>query len=42
MIPFGFVRSQSGGDIHPSHFTRDEEMTLLSLWSLESSPLDAG
>jgi alpha-galactosidase len=42
MIPFGSVRSQSGGDRHMSHFTHDEEMVLLSLWSLESSPLILG
>ncbi len=42
MIPFGWVKSQSGGDIHPSRFTREEETTLMSLWALESSPLMLG
>lgn len=42
MIPFGYVASQSGGPIHPSHFTHDEEMTLMSLWCIASSPLMRG
>jgi alpha-galactosidase len=42
MIPFGYVASQSGGPKHTSRFTHDEETTLMSLWSLASSPLMRG
>lgn len=42
MIPFGEVSSQTGGPLHESGFTREEEKTLMSLWSLESSPLMLG
>ena len=42
MIPFGFVTSISGSPMHESHFTHDEETTLMSLWSLASSPLMLG
>jgi alpha-galactosidase len=44
MIPFGHV-AQRNCDVHPghwTHFTRDEQITLMSLWALESSPLMLG
>ncbi|HVU36991.1 MAG TPA: glycoside hydrolase family 27 protein [Opitutales bacterium] len=44
MIPFGriTIRSRNGGTDHRTHFTPDEQVTLLSLWALESSPLMLG
>jgi hypothetical protein len=44
MIPFGHIaiKSAMGGRDHFTHFTPDEQLTLLSLWSLESSPLMLG
>jgi hypothetical protein len=44
MIPFGriAIKSAMGGRDHLTHFTPDEQLTLLSLWSLESSPLMLG
>ena len=44
MIPFGHV-CQRNCDVRPDRwtkFTRDEQLTLLSLWALESSPLMLG
>jgi hypothetical protein len=44
MIPFGRL-CERNCDVHPDHwtrFTRDEELTLMSLWSLASSPLMLG
>ena len=44
MIPFGRI-CQRNCDVRPdrwSHFTRDEELTLMSLWSLAPSPLMLG
>jgi hypothetical protein len=44
MIPLGriAIRSKLGGDPHWTHFTRDEQLTLISLWSLAPSPLMLG
>ena len=44
MIPFGHI-CQRNCDVHPdrwTHFTRDEQLTLLSLWALAPSPLMLG
>jgi hypothetical protein len=44
MIPFGHIaiKSANGGSSHNTKFTHDEQLTLLSLWALESSPLMLG
>ncbi len=44
MIPLGriAIRSKLGGDPHWTHFTREEQLTLLSLWALAPSPLMLG
>lgn len=44
MIPLGCIaiRSKLGGNEHWTHFTRDEQLTLMSLWSLAPSPLMLG
>ncbi|MDR3459727.1 MAG: glycoside hydrolase family 27 protein [Verrucomicrobiae bacterium] len=44
MIPLGYIamRSKLGGSSHWTHFTRDEQLTLMSLWSLAPSPLMLG
>lgn len=44
MIPLGHIaiRSKLGGNPHWTHFTRDEQRTLMSLWSLAPSPLMLG
>lgn len=44
MIPLGHIaiRSKLGGNSHWTHFTRDEQLTLVSLWSLAPSPLMLG
>jgi hypothetical protein len=44
MIPLGqiAIRSKLGGNPHWTHFTRDEQLTLLSLWALAPSPLMLG
>jgi len=44
MIPFGkiAIRSKLGGEPHWTHFTRDEQVSLLSLWALAPSPLMLG
>jgi alpha-galactosidase len=44
MIPFGHIaiRSKNGGSPHITHFTPDEQVTLMSLWSLAPSPLMLG
>jgi hypothetical protein len=44
MIPLGHIaiRSKLGGSSHYTHFTRDEQLTLMSLWSLAPSPLMLG
>ena len=44
MIPLGHIaiRSKLGGNPHWTHFTRDEQLTLMSLWSLAPSPLMLG
>jgi alpha-galactosidase len=44
MIPLGHIaiRSKLGGDPHWTHFTREEQLTLLSLWALAPSPLMLG
>jgi alpha-galactosidase len=44
MIPLGHIaiRSKLGGNSHWTHFTRDEQLTLMSLWSLAPSPLMLG
>jgi len=44
MIPFGRI-CQQNCDVHPDHwtrFTRDEQLTLMSLWALAPSPLMLG
>ena len=44
MIPFGHI-CQRNCDVHPdrrTRFTRDEQLTLMSLWSLAPSPLMLG
>ncbi len=44
MIPFGHLslNNHDGGPDHISRFTPDEETTLITLWSLASSPLMLG
>jgi hypothetical protein len=44
MIPFGHIGIQCtiAGKDRQTRFTHDEELTLMSLWSLESSPLILG
>jgi hypothetical protein len=44
MIPLGkiAIRSKLGGNPHWTHFTRDEQLSLLSLWALAPSPLMLG
>lgn len=44
MIPIGkiAIRSKLGGNPHWTHFTREEQRTLMSLWSLAPSPLMLG
>ena len=44
MIPIGHIaiRSKLGGEPHWTHFTRNEQLMLLSLWSLAPSPLMLG
>ena len=44
MIPLGkiAIRSKLGGNPHWTHFTRDEQRTLLTLWALAPSPLMLG
>jgi alpha-galactosidase len=42
MIPFGRVGLRSVGGPRMTHFTHGEQITLLSLWSLVSSPLMLG
>jgi hypothetical protein len=44
MIPLGkiAIRSKLGGNPHWTHFTHDEQRTLISLWSLAPSPLMLG
>lgn len=44
MIPFGHI-CQRNCDVHPdrwTRFTRDEQLTLMSLWALAPSPLMVG
>ncbi|MGH7975149.1 MAG: putative Ig domain-containing protein [Limisphaerales bacterium] len=44
MIPFGHI-CQRNCDVHPdrwTNFTRDEQLTLMSLWALAPSPLMLG
>jgi len=44
MIPLGHlaIRSKIDGNPHWTHFTRDEQLTLISLWTLTPSPLMLG
>jgi alpha-galactosidase len=44
MIPIGHlcIRSGIGGPDHWTHFTKDEQRTLMSLWALAPSPLMLG
>ena len=44
MIPLGHIaiRSKLGGDSHWTHFTRDEQLSLISLWAMAPSPLMLG
>jgi hypothetical protein len=44
MIPLGKIalRSKLGGDPHWTHFTRAEQLSLMSLWALAPSPLMLG
>jgi hypothetical protein len=41
MIPFGNIRTWNEKD-HSTHFTHDEEVTLMTLWSIARSPLILG
>jgi hypothetical protein len=41
MIPFGNIRTWNEKD-HTTHFTHDEEVTLMTLWSIARSPLILG
>jgi hypothetical protein len=41
MIPFGNIRTWNEKD-HWTHFTHDEEVTLMTLWSIARSPLILG
>jgi hypothetical protein len=41
MIPFANIRTWNDKD-HWTHFTHDEEVTLMSLWSIARSPLILG
>jgi alpha-galactosidase len=44
MIPFGHlsIRCWTNSKEHQTRFTHDEQLTLMSLWSLNSSPLMLG
>jgi hypothetical protein len=44
MIPLGriAIRSKMGGEDHRTHFTPDEQRTLMTLWSIAASPLMLG
>jgi hypothetical protein len=44
MIPLGriAIRSKLGGNDHHTHFTPDEQRTLITLWSIAASPLMLG
>jgi alpha-galactosidase len=44
MIPLGRVakRCQDGGSEHWTHLTKDEQVTLMSLWAIAPSPLMLG
>jgi alpha-galactosidase len=44
MIPLGYlaIRSKIDGDPHWTRFSRNEQLTLISLWSLAPSPLMLG
>ena len=44
MIPFGHlaIRNSPNGPNRPTRLTRDEQLALLTLWSLSSSPLILG
>jgi len=44
MIPLGYIaiRSKLGGNPHWTHFTRNEQLTLMSLWAMAPSPLMLG
>jgi len=44
MLPLGHlaIRSKLGGEDHWTHFTKAEQRTLISLWSLAPSPLMLG
>jgi hypothetical protein len=44
MIPLGHLAIRSGidGHSHWTYFTRDEQLTLMSLWALAPSPLMLG
>ena len=44
MIPLGklAIRSKIDGDPHWSHFTRQEQLTLISMWALAPSPMMLG
>jgi hypothetical protein len=44
MIPLGYLalRSKLGGNPHWTRLTRDEQLTLMSLWALAPSPLMLG
>jgi alpha-galactosidase len=42
MIPFGQIGIRSIGKPRMTHFTHDEQITLMSLWSIAPSPLMLG
>lgn len=42
MLPLGKIRITAGGAGHMTHFTRDEQVTMMTLWSIFRSPLIMG
>ena len=42
MLPLGQIGLRSHGGQRPTHFTRDEQLTMMSLWSIARSPLMMG
>ena len=42
MIPLGFIGKRSVGGNRMTHFSKDEQVTMMSLWALAPSPLMLG
>lgn len=42
MLPLGKIRITADGAGHMTHFTRDEQVTMMTLWSIFRSPLIMG